>query len=282
MWINFHRLKEEVGVYGVISCSFAILNLILSLFLVIKTPLNWEGRVYAQLGCTLLFGLLGLIYFAHHKLFTINLLWPDVKMIIIWACPLIPHLASLWLKQGGDRLIINHFHSIEDVGIYSFALNLTSIIIMIGNAFNNSNSVSIYQILAKNATIEEKKSLLRKQTRNIAIITISAYICVLVGAWLFIPLLLPGYVESLPYFSILSIQGLGQCFYFLFCNYLFYYSKNKQIMYVTFGTAVLHLGLSLLLTRYSLYYTCIIYVLTQALITGIIYNLSKKALSENL
>ncbi len=282
MWLNFHRIKEEVGLYGLICCSFAILNLVLSLFLVIKTDLNWTGRIYAQLGCTLLFGILGVIYFARQGFFTKDITWPNVKMIALWGIPLIPHLTSLWIKQGGDRFIINHFHSIEDVGLFSFALNLTSIIVMLGNAFNNTNSVTIYQILSDGNSVEKKKQLLRKQTRNIAIITVVATVCVVVGASVFVPILLPRYSASIPYFLIMSLQGLGQCFYFLFCNYLFYYSKNKQLMYVTFFTSVLHLCLSLILTRYSLYLTCVLYVITQAIVTVLIYKLSQKILRENL
>ena len=282
IWLNIYRVKEEIKKYGIVSCCFAILNLILSLFLVIKTPLNWQGRVYAQLGCTVSFGVLGLIYFSRQHLFTRNIYWPDIKMIALWGLPLIPHLTSFRIKQGGDRFIINHFHSIEDVGLFSFALNLTSIIIMVGNAFNNSNSVTIYQILSAHDTAENKRKALRKQTRNIAIITIVVTALIVVGVCALVPLLLPKYTASLPYFIILSFQGLGQCFYYLYCNYLFYYCKNKQIMFVTFFTSLLHLGLSLILTRYSLFYTCILYVVTQIIVTGLIYKLSKRILSHNI
>ena len=282
IWLNIYRIKEEIGKYGIVTCCFAFLNLILSLFLVIKTPLNWEGRVYAQLGCTLLFGVLGLFYFSRHQLYTRQVSWSNIKMIALWGLPIIPHLTSFWIRQGGDRFIINHFHSIEDVGLFSFALNLTSIIIMIGNAFNNSNSVTIYQILSADDTAENKRKALSKQTRNIAIITIVVTALIVVGVCALVPLLLPKYTASLPYFIILSIQGLGQCFYYLYCNYLFYYCKNKQIMYVTFFTSLLHLGLSLILTRYSLFYTCILYVVTQIIVTGLIYKLGMRALEINI
>lgn len=144
LWLNLHRIKEEVGIYGIISCSWAILNFVLSLYLVISLELSWKGRVYAQTACMIIFGLLGLIYFANQRLYTRRITWDNVKMIAFWGIPLIPHLASVWIKQGGDRFIINHFHSIEDVGLFSFALNLTSIIIILGSSFNSSNSVSIY------------------------------------------------------------------------------------------------------------------------------------------
>lgn len=281
-WLNWYRIKEDIGKYGLISCGFAILNLVFSLYLVIETPLNWQGRIYAQLGCTLLFGVIAIIYFGRKHFYTRHITWPNVKLVALYGIPLIPHLASLWIKQGGDRFIINHYHTIEDVGLFSFALNLTSVIIMIGSAFNNTNSVSIYKILSDNNTVERKLQLLGRQTRNIAIILLGASVAVVAGMSLLVPLLLPRYNGAMPYFLILSLQGVGQCFYFLFCNYLFYYMKTKQLMYITFSTSLLHLVLSLWLTRYSLYITCVIYVVTQAIITILIYYFSRRLLRQNL
>ena len=53
-------------------------------------------------------------------------------------------------------------------------------------------------------------------------------------------------------------------------------------MLVTFATSVLHLLLSLLLTRYSLMYTCCIYVFVQIILVYSLYKLSRKALTDNL
>ena len=282
LWLNFHRIKEEVGIYGIISCSAAILNLILSLYLVIGAGYNWKGRVYAQVLCTAVYGIIAFFYFANKKLFTRNVTWPNIKMVAFWGIPLIPHLASVWIKQGGDRFIINHFHSVEDVGLFSFALNLTSVIIIIGSAFNSSNSVSLYKILSSSLNALQKRQQLKRQTRNIALILFVAYVFVVLSASILVPILLPRYSSSIPYFLILSLQGLGQCFYFLFCNYLFYFSRNKQIMYTTFFTSLFHLGLSFILTHYSLYYTCVIYVVSQVLVTGTIFLLSNRILKLNL
>lgn len=282
MWLDYNRIREKIGIYGAISCGSAILNLVLSLYLVIGAGQNWVGRVHAHLICACLFGVIGVVYFCHQKLLTKQLSWDNIKMVALWGIPLIPHLASVWIKQGGDRFVINHFHTVEDVGLFSFALNLTSVIIIIGSAFNSSNSVSIFKILSEEKTTQQKNELLKRQTRNITIIILVAYIGVVFFGSVFVPILLPMYSASIPYFLILSLQGLGQCFYFLYCNYLFYYSKNKQIMYVTFLTAILHLLLSLLFTRFSLYITCSLYVLTQFIVTYIIYKKSLVVIKDNL
>lgn len=283
MNLDYNRIQEKVGYYGVLSLSFAILNFVLSLLFVITFNLNWQGRVYAQLGCSVAFGLFSLLAFFKYKLYDFKQIkWERYKFIILWGVPLIPHLAALWIRQGADRYIINSFHDISEVGLFSFALNLANVIISVGLAFNATNSVSIYQELSLTKPASEKMAKLKKQSKMILIIYLFATIAIAFGISVIVPLLLPAYTQSLGYFYILAVYGFIQCLYFLVCNFLFYYNRNKEIMYITFTTAILHLFLSLIFTRFSLYLTCFIYVFIEALIVALVFWRSKKAIKENL
>jgi len=50
------RVKENIKAYGMLSCGSAILNFTLSIILVKYCSLSWQGRVYAQGSCALIFG----------------------------------------------------------------------------------------------------------------------------------------------------------------------------------------------------------------------------------
>ena len=282
LYLDYERVRERIGSYGIWSCSYAIISFVLSLLFVVGMKMNWYGRVYAFLLCAILFGISTFILLCKNKLFIRRINIERIKYILLWGIPLIPHQASVWVKQGGDRFIINSFHSLGDVGLFSFALNLTSVIIMVGSAFNSTNSVSIYQVLSSDKGQEEKAKALRRQRKNIFMLISAAYIILVVGLSIFVPIVLPRYTASLPYFLLLSIQGLGQCIYFLFCNYLFYYHKTVQLMYITFGTSVLHFLLSLWLTRYSLTYTCVVYIVSQILMVALVAYVSMKVLNKEL
>lgn len=281
-FMDLLRIQEKVLKYGFFSCGVALINFAFSLYLVVAKDLNWQGRVYAHLFCSVLFGAIGFFILAKKRLFTRHISWPGIKMIILWGIPLIPHHAASWIKQGCDRFIIKGTHTIEDVGIFSFALTLTSVIVMIGTAFNATNSVSVYQILSSGVNAKTKKKQLKNQTRNIGVIYTVGYLLVLIGASLLVPLLLPKYTDSLPYFWITSVYGYLNCLYFLFVNYLFYYHRNHSIMMITFISSCVHLGLSLILTRYSLYWTAIIYVITQSVILILIAQQAIKVVRKEV
>lgn len=278
--LDYQRIQEKIGIYGIFSCSYALLNMFLCLYFVVIADLSWKGRVYSVIICDLIYGIVSILYFYKKRLFSIPSDWKRYKIIILWGLPIIPHMASNWIKQGIDRYIIEYYHTISDVGIFSFSLNIASIMLMLGTAFNATNSVELYQILSSNLKpIEKLKYLKKKEKYFIILYIICALIIMIVGS-ISVPLLMPKYTYAVPYFLILNIFAFFKCIYFLYCNYLFYYSKTKNLMYITFSTSVIHLFLSLMLTRYSLYYTCILYVLSEFSICLLTYFLSQKYLKE--
>lgn len=280
---DYLRIKERLKGYGIWSVGNALLNFILTIIFVISFRQGWLGRINAQLVCMIIFATLALISFYHTRLFHVNYSWKRYRTILLFGLPMIPHLASLWIKQGLDRYIINYHYSTYEVGIFSFAINLVTVIVMIGSAFNATNSVTLYQILGNKATSsEEKRMALRRQTKTIACVYAAASVVYVLCIVPICYIALPKYTPAVPYFLILCGYGILQCFYFLYCNYMFFYKETKQLMYITFGSSLLHLTLSLLFTQYSLYVTAMIYVLVQALILALVIHYSSKILKENL
>lgn len=280
--LDYLRITEKITLYGILSCSFVIINFILSLYLVIIKKMSWEGRIYAAITCDIFYMLIAIAYYISRRFFIFSFNLSIYKKILLWSIPLIPHLATIWIKQGCDRYIIDYFHNIEDVGLFSFALNLTNIIIMIGTAFNQTNSVTLYQTLSLKKDKQIIKNKLKHEEKYIAWIFVIVTIFINIGCAILAPILIPQYKASIPLFLILSVYGLLQCFYFLYCNYLFYYEKTKTLMYITFSTSIFHLLMSLWLTRYSLYLTCILYIISQLIITLLVYKNSRLLIFRNL
>lgn len=282
MYLDNIRLHEEVKMYGIVSCSNAFLFFILSLVFVIALGLSWQGQIFANLLVSVLYGGYALFYFLRKKYFTINFK-KILKPMLIWSIPLIPHAASGFIRQGCDRYIINAFHSIGDVGLFSFALNIANIVFIIGLGFNSSNSVDIYKTLSDNSisNLERYRRLnrIRKLFSNLYLL---CSIFIVIAAFIFVPILLPQYADSKYYIIILTVFGYFQCIYLLWTNYLFYYNRTKEIMFITFTSSILHLLLSVWLTRYNLYYTALVYCFTQGIVTLGIKYLAKKELNKRL
>ena len=280
--LNYFRIKEKVITYGIISCGCALIDFVIS-FLFVKTmDLGWRGRAYAHLLCMLFFGGLSLVYFYRKGFFKFRIK-EHIRPILFWSLPLIPHLATNFIRQGCDRYIINYYHTISDVGFFSFSLTLMNIITMIGFGFNQSNSVDIYKKLSDNSISSSiKMHDLLNQRNSFAKIYLVTTILAVASVYFLIPIIMPEYVKSIDYFLVLSFYGFGVCIYLLYTNYLFYYKKTRQIMYITFGSAIIHLLMSVYFTQFSLIYTAIIYDISQLIVVLLTMRYTKITLSKEL
>ena len=273
---DYLRIQEKLKNYGVWSVGNALLNFVLTLIIVIYFGQGWLGRVYSQFFCFTLFLLIAFISFYHSHLFSFSWNWKRYKTISLFGIPLILHLAVIWIRPGIDRYIINYYYSTYEVGIFSFAFNLVSVIVMLGVAFNATSSVSIFKVLGnkeldKSEKMVSLKAIMKKLTKIFLGVSLAYLIFILPISYLF----LSKYRPAIPCFLILFIYG----FYIFFANYLMFYKRMRLLMNINVLAIILHIILSLLLTRYSFYATMLVYVFSQSLLLFFSLHYSHKILN---
>lgn len=273
--LDIWRLEEKPIAYGVYSVSTVVLNFVLTLILIISFHQGWLGRLYAQVGVSIAFFFISLVFLM--KRGYLKRVYPDKKSLVEslrFGLPLIPHSTSTWIRQGLDRYIINYFYQTSAVGLFSFAYNFANVIHIVGFAFNATNSVFIYKNLSQNP--QDARQRLLKQTKAMLFFFMLLTVLVCVSVSIFIPVFVPKYTGSLPYLFPLCLAAMFQCIYYLFVNYIFYYKKTKGLMYITFSMSVVHLLLSLLLTRYAIMYTAYITMFVNFAIAMLVFLYSRK------
>lgn len=282
MNLDYFRVKKQIGYYGILSCGFAVISAILTLCFVIWIIPTWEGRVYANLITDFGFALFAIIFFSRKKLFVLSFDAKRYKSLLLWGIPLIPHMASTWLRQGCDRYIINDHYSLDEVGLFSLALNLSNIIVIIGASFNSANSVDIYKILSSSLGNSEKKQSIYKKISQYSIFYLLAASVIVILGSICIPIILPKYSSCIPFFCLLAINAFLQCLFLIFSNFMYYYKETKYLMYTTVSASIVHLLLSLFLTRYSMYITCIIYIVSNSIVVYCVWKKSQKIIFKEL
>lgn len=272
---NIYRLEEKVISYGFVTIISTILNISTTLFLVIVLSWDWYGRAASNALISFLFFLVA-IYFLRRKgyLMFIKPSKEDYKESLAYGVPLIPHSINGWLRQGVDRYVINGFFSATQVGLFSFSITFSTIIYTIGIAFNQSNSAYIFKVLSKDP--DGIKKQLRKQTLlMIAFFGVVTLLLNILCIVLF-PFAFPKYQSAITYLFPLSMGAFFQCVYLQFCNYIFYFKKTKQLMYMTFSVSIIHMSLSLFLTQYSVVLTAYVSMISSFIEALIIFIYSRK------
>jgi O-antigen/teichoic acid export membrane protein len=277
--LEIWRLEEKPIKYGIYSVSIALLNFVLSLVLVVSLDSGWEGRLYAQFIVYIVFFFVSLLFLYFIKYLVLVLPRLSVyKELLNFGLPLLPHQIAYWMRQGLDRFVINYFHSVSYVGLYGFAFNFGNILTIIGGAFNASISVTIYKKLAQG--YNNNKDSLRKLTITMLIVYFLLFLFIFFGSLLFIPMAMPNYKESIPYLLPLCLTALFLCYYMLYVNYLFYYSKTKSLMYITTSLSIVQFALSFTFTRFGVLWAAYISAFISFCIFALVFIKSKRVLKE--
>lgn len=275
--LDLWRLKEDPIRYGIYTLGIVFLNFVLTIIFIVSLGYDWEGRVLAQFVVGIIFFIVSFLFLIRNKLFNIRSINIDTfKELLTFGLPLLPHQLSAWIKQGMDRYIINSFWGAGSVGVFSFAINISNIINMVGMAFNAANSVFLYKTLSKTEDIDLIQNKLKKQTKLMIIFFFFFFLLVFIISYFLIPFAFEKYIQTLPMLFPLCLAAFFQCIYYLFVNYLFFYKKTKILMYCTTSISLIHLALSYSLTRYSTIYTVYITLFTSFLVCSLVVYYSQK------
>ena len=278
--LDIYRLEERPVPYGLISMMFGLLNFGLTLFFVINLHLDWLGRVYSQLLVSITFAVVALIIITRKGY--ISLIRPTKKIIketLSFGLPLIPHQMAFWVRQSFDRFVINNFLNISIVGLYGFAFNFANIITIIGGSFNSAYSV--YQFQQLSCKTEQTWPNLKKISKIMLLFYALITSFIVIGCYIFIPMLFPNYSDSLPFVLPLSLSALFICYYMVYVNYLFYYEKTKKLMYITTSFSTIQLLVSLFVTRYGAIWTAYVSAVISFCIFFVVYRYSQNLLKDS-
>ena len=272
--LEIFRLEEKILMYGSITVLWIILNLLLTLLFFRINGESFYSRVYAHIIAALISFLyvLQILYRKGYIVFRMPS-WEVIKSTLKYGIPLLPHSSTTWLRSGLDRYFIGFFLSSGVLGIYSFAYNLSGVVLMVGTAFNSINSVFIFKSLNRNE-LSEKKSLMH-QIKTMLIVYFGITFFGFVSSFYVVKFIMPKYSDASSILVPIFSAALFQCYYYLFVNYLLYYKQTKRLMYVTFSISLIHACISYFTSRYSIFYTSILNLVSNFLIFLFVFFLAR-------
>lgn len=272
--LNIWRVKEDLHRYGLFSCSFALFSFILTLFLVVCLKQDWEGRINSFLYISIVYLIISIVAIYRFGYFGHKPFKKSYKDCLKFGIPLIPHSISSWLRQGLDRFFLNSFQSVGIVGLFSFSYNFANLIMIIGTAFNSANSVYIYKNLAEGG--ESVRRRLRKQTLIVVVFFFILSLLVCLFAPIFIDRFFPKYSDCSRYLVFHCSTAFFHCVYLQFVNFLFFFKKTKELMYITFTISLVHVICSFILSKISVLLTLWVGLISGFGIALFVFLISRK------
>lgn len=245
VFISYFQCKENAVLVGCINLIFSVLNSILMVYLLIDTDMRELAR-YWSYGLALFLSIVIIVFFLTKKN-SQKLDWSINRSLLKFGLEVMPHSLSWWARSGMDRLLIGWFLNVSMVGIYSLAMQITSLLPLLCNAVNQAFIPTIVREL-NSKSIKKVKNLLIRSTFFIV------GVCILTA--LLVPYFLMYFIDGRYYEAIKYIPYMMAAFSFQACtvmygNVLYFYKELKYLSTITFSTSIIHIfSVIFLLTYY--------------------------------
>ena len=133
-----------------------------------------------------------------------------LRRALLFALPTLPAILAGWLDSSMGQILIGKYISVEELGVYSVALSITSVFTLISTAFQNVWSPFLYENYKK----PDFKSSIRRLFSVIALMLIIVSLLLsLFSKEIVLLLSNEGYLDACKYITLLCVP---MCFYLMF------------------------------------------------------------------
>jgi O-antigen/teichoic acid export membrane protein len=242
--IHLYQMQQKARLYMTVQLITYSLTIGMTILFVVVWDMGARGQ--------LLGGLVGsgivatfLSYSLLREWFVPQIRWQYLKVSLAFGLPLVPHMMSSWAVSAADRLILERFVTLDELGLYSLATSLGMVMNVLVNSFNKAWSPYYFDFM-------ERKDRPDWRTRR----TVSLYVAIVGGICLagalfskeIIIFLTPEkYHATSSYVPLLLFAYLLQGYYFLSVASLFFHEKTRLLPLITGISAATNVIFNILL-----------------------------------
>ncbi|SDZ46798.1 Membrane protein involved in the export of O-antigen and teichoic acid [Evansella caseinilytica] len=217
------RAQERASFFVMVNIIKSLLVMLLSAYFIIVRHFGAESALMSQLCIT---GVVVLFLFFKQKPFIkLNLNSIYIKYSLMFSIPMLPHIASGWIIKSSDRIILEKFVDLNEIGIYSLAAQVSMVLALFYQGVNNALAPR-YTKLRKDNKHDDANKLLKTFFFIVLSFGIIAIPIAMIGAKI---LSSDAYNSAIWLIPFLIIGQMIKGFYFIPVANLFYYKKTRSI-----------------------------------------------------
>lgn len=271
----YFQVNEKAGKFVVISILQFLLSSGFVLWFIIGKQAGAAGMLKGRMFANIV--ILPIFIYISYRTINFSFKLRILKDSLSFSLPMIPSLLSAWILNLSDRIFIERYFNLHDVGIYSLGYKIAGLILIFTGAFYKAYNPVFYKLANS-----EKQTVAKKKLFNYN----NAYIIVILIAAFFISIFSKEAIQFLldpKYFGAYKIVPIIALAYFIgqtsgLSNLSIYQEKKTlQMMYMFLGTAILNIILNFLLVpKFGAYGAAYATVLSFAFFFVIKYLYAKK------
>ena len=245
---------ERGNKYFIVVLIQVVLSVSLGLFFVVFLKAGVVGVLWAQcIGA--ICGLGFVVWLVRDWLTWFLPKFPlkDIKDSLRYSIPIIPHILSIYIYMYSDRLILQRYVPLSDIGIYSIADTFAYVLLVIANATTSAYSPRFFKLAEQDVKTcqEETKNFIGIWWIGIMVIFMGY---LLLSGYIVKLLTRPSFYASIPLIPILATAYLFRGLYCFALNGIAFVRKTALIPVITITAAGLNIGCNLVfIPKFGIY-----------------------------
>lgn len=242
--LNLWLVEQKPKLYGIYEILETILKFSFSLFFIVIMIMAWEGRILGMLIGGAISAIISIVILNKRNYIKLEFSKKHIKEALKFGIPLIPHSMSQWLKNGAVIFLLSYYVGSKETGLYSIALQLTQVIIVLSSAFNRSWAPYLYRKLSKSPSLSEKRQIVKFTYIYFITISIVVLIIAVLTPYIIKLFFTDEYYNVNIFIVYLYIGAIFQGMYLMVVNYIFYTKQTKYLAYITFTISIINVVMS--------------------------------------
>jgi len=265
------RAQEKAGIFILINTTKALGIMGLTIYFIVGRELGAESALISQLLVTFAIILLTFSMQIRYLKFSLNRKF--VMGSLLFSLPLLPHVASGWIISSSDRVILEKFVDMADLGIYALATQVALVLNLFYSSVNNA-LVPRYTMLRKEGNEVKANRLLKL----FSYIVLSFGVLSIPVAMFSIKLFTSSqYDRAIALIPVLLIGQIIKGYYFIPVSKLFYAKKTKAIATSSTMAAIINILINIMAIPFiGIYGSIMSSVISELLRLMFIYGASKR------
>ncbi len=248
---NLYRAEQKAKEFMYVQWGVFLTTTISAIIFVVLLK---QGAYGQMLSTVIAAGVMAVVvlFLVLRRWFVPKISWGHIKEGLKYGLPIVPHTLSAWALSAADRIVLQQFVSLYDIGLYNFGRQISMAMQVLTTAINQAWAPHYYQMMAKG-----------QNPNNHLIRVVSFYIAGIGGlclaATLFMPeffaIFLPdSYQPGVIYTAPLLVGYFFMGMYFFASAPLFNFKKTNIIPLLSGGSALINILMNIwLVPTYGAY-----------------------------
>ncbi len=242
MGLSLFRAREESLKFALLQSISLFVTIYFSIYFVVLKNQGAVGKLKGHLYGSVLLLLMVLIFLVKHMKPAFNM--TIIRNSLALGLPLVPHMLAGWIINLSDRLILQYYSDISEVGLYSVGVKIASVLQMIVLSFNSAWSPFMFSLLKKEENAKEQ--IAKLSTIYAAAVLFLAVALSIFSKEVIFLMTEKSFHHSYTVVPLIAYSYVFYGMYLMLTNQFFYAKKTLFLPFITGSVAVINIILNFL------------------------------------